>query len=48
MSQLFPGAVVEPVELAEAKGVVCIRTASVEKRIAQLSRLGQARPEARA
>ncbi|RXH21511.1 MULTISPECIES: GNAT family N-acetyltransferase [Bradyrhizobium] len=28
MSQLFPGAVVEPVELAEAKGLVCIRTAS--------------------
>ncbi|MGL9618920.1 GNAT family N-acetyltransferase [Bradyrhizobium sp. U531] len=28
MSQLFPGAVVEPVELAEAKGMVCIRTAS--------------------
>ncbi|TQF36138.1 acetyltransferase [Bradyrhizobium sp. UNPF46] len=27
MSQLFPG-VVEPVELAEAKGMVCIRTAS--------------------
>lgn len=29
MSQLFPGAVVEPVELAEAKGTVCIRTAGV-------------------
>ena len=29
MSLLFPGAVVEPVELAEAKGMVCIRTASV-------------------
>lgn len=27
MSQLFPGVVVEPVELAEAKGMVCIRTA---------------------
>ncbi|GMO20891.1 MULTISPECIES: GNAT family N-acetyltransferase [unclassified Bradyrhizobium] len=27
MSQLFPGAVVEPVELAETKGMVCIRTA---------------------
>ena len=29
MSQLFPGAVVEALELAEAKGMVCIRTASV-------------------
>lgn len=28
MSQLFPGAVIEPVELVEAKGMVCIRTAS--------------------
>ncbi|MDA9478263.1 acetyltransferase [Bradyrhizobium sp. CCBAU 65884] len=28
MSQLFPGAVIEPVELAETKGMVCIRTAS--------------------
>lgn len=27
MSQLFPGAVVKPVELAEAKGMVCIRNA---------------------
>ena len=27
MSQLFPGAVVEPVELAATKGMVCIRTA---------------------
>ncbi|AHY55452.1 GNAT family N-acetyltransferase [Bradyrhizobium japonicum] len=29
MSQLFPGAVAEPVELAEANGMVCIRAASV-------------------
>ncbi|MGY8704138.1 GNAT family N-acetyltransferase [Bradyrhizobium sp. 18BD] len=29
MSELFPGAVVEPVELAQVKGMVCIRTASV-------------------
>ncbi|MHC2277526.1 hypothetical protein ACVME8_004137 [Bradyrhizobium diazoefficiens] len=28
MLQLFPGAVVAPVELAEAKGTVCIRAAS--------------------
>ena len=28
MSQLFPPAVVEPVELADAAGMVCIRTAS--------------------
>ena len=28
MSELFPEAVVEPVELADAKGMVCIRTAS--------------------
>lgn len=27
MSQLFPGAAVEPVELADAGGMVCIRTA---------------------
>ena len=28
MSQQFPGAIVEPVELADATGMVCIRTAS--------------------